>query len=780
MKFIDFLSPKNDVAQMKLSDSLFNLPAPDVFPDWTQKFHDVLKCPPETRSTELRNLINHFVETAKRFGQLIIKERNLPNEHKTVKPISGCGFAGGEKFKVANIFFKFAIDHNNLFPNDQCAMKVAGHELKGLTAVVSCGMILGLSFPLLALIDYRGFRLVATSVLPISKKTIVYGSCDGGVDVHTDVEEMNNLMKKIAKILNLKGHMSGIGPVKKFLYGPCDIEGHQADDGKRYIIDTSRIWPCEKPNKNIKGSFMFRLLRGEFVSKYPIPLSSDAFSFFGKHDCATHNHEVTKATQYLLQHTIPEFAKRLEEPNAHRITSSTQFLAMLHRAGINIRHLGRVRSHIKSRYLRELILREICARYIKNVLRCEMRKITTNDEDTFRRMIVDFFNLVFGSKKGSHVYWLILKQGASAQYRFCLNQDEAQRSTDLRVSIDMPLLFRRLQNLTGIIFRSSADPLSRPLTLNDFVQMEVKEKHMYAIPRIEADSLAEVARTKTGKKALELYCLSKEKYKTALELKPDDYGVLQNLGTVTADIAKLKFNVEGDYDCSSLYAEAYEHFACSLRINANDYKALNRWGNALCENADILLEQDLPVEANTLYGEAYKKYERANSICPCERSILYNWGNQLRNSAKVKLMIQSLAHLAEHDLVEAIAKYKACTQLTEDDTVLTVDAHINWGCALIKLGELKNDAKYFAQARSQFLKSSALAKFGGISKDEATIANILSLADRNLQYLSEKTTGSPFPVREAHLPRFSSQTSFTPNPFGSMNAGGDMYSGMQQ
>jgi len=74
---------------------------------------------------------------------------------------------------VGNIFFKFAVDQDGIYPSDHEAMKVAGHELKGLNALVSCGMMLGLNFPLLALIDYRGFRLIATSALPISEDTIV-------------------------------------------------------------------------------------------------------------------------------------------------------------------------------------------------------------------------------------------------------------------------------------------------------------------------------------------------------------------------------------------------------------------------------------------------------------------------------------------------------------------------------------------------------------------------------------------------------------------------------
>lgn len=185
--------------------------------NWTKEFQEILLRPVLERGTELQKLCDEFVATAKQFGEVIIRERNLPYHQKTIKPLRGKGLAGGEKYQVANIFFKFAVNKDgSLYPSDRFAMKVAGtsidpsfflsvahgegvfayiptlspvgHELKGLTALVSCGMILGLSFPLLALIDWRGYRLIATSALPISEDTIVYGSCDGGNSVHKKSE----------------------------------------------------------------------------------------------------------------------------------------------------------------------------------------------------------------------------------------------------------------------------------------------------------------------------------------------------------------------------------------------------------------------------------------------------------------------------------------------------------------------------------------------------------------------------------------------------------------
>jgi hypothetical protein len=36
----------------------------------------------------------------------------------------------------------------------------------------------------MALVDYKGFRLIAISTLPVSSSTLCYGTCDGGQSIH--------------------------------------------------------------------------------------------------------------------------------------------------------------------------------------------------------------------------------------------------------------------------------------------------------------------------------------------------------------------------------------------------------------------------------------------------------------------------------------------------------------------------------------------------------------------------------------------------------------------
>ncbi len=60
--------------------------------------------------------------------------------------------------------------------------------------------------------------MVAVSVLPVGKDTLVYGSDDAGVNVRTDDLKMNQLMKEAADHIGIKGHVVGTKQ-KGFIYG---------------------------------------------------------------------------------------------------------------------------------------------------------------------------------------------------------------------------------------------------------------------------------------------------------------------------------------------------------------------------------------------------------------------------------------------------------------------------------------------------------------------------------------------------------------------------------
>ena len=57
------------------------------------------------------------------------------------------------------VFYKLAEADGKIITNIEYASKIAGHELKGCSSYYNTS-VKGLSFPLIACIDYRGFRLI--------------------------------------------------------------------------------------------------------------------------------------------------------------------------------------------------------------------------------------------------------------------------------------------------------------------------------------------------------------------------------------------------------------------------------------------------------------------------------------------------------------------------------------------------------------------------------------------------------------------------------------------
>jgi len=184
----------------------------------------------------LKELVQEFTHLAIRHAQILVEEIGLDPSMRTITPILAGGVAGGEKFLVHGLLFKFALDVGDIYGgDDENAKTSAGHELKGLNAFmeasgafdpqkyyhveafdVSSNNAEPLFFPLQCLIDYRGYRLIASTLLPIeNQKSLVYGCADvnrsfsvkNGVNCN-DLPASKTLTR-IGKIMNLKVSKSG-------------------------------------------------------------------------------------------------------------------------------------------------------------------------------------------------------------------------------------------------------------------------------------------------------------------------------------------------------------------------------------------------------------------------------------------------------------------------------------------------------------------------------------------------------------------------------------------
>ena len=95
--------------------------------------------------------------------------------------------------------------------------------------------------------------MIVSSIIPVNKKSLIMGSTDAGGTVLNSDPVLQSFMKQVGYALNLKGHF--VIPTEgepQFLYGPMDLEGHFCRDGRYYLIDTARLFPCAYSTKNPK------------------------------------------------------------------------------------------------------------------------------------------------------------------------------------------------------------------------------------------------------------------------------------------------------------------------------------------------------------------------------------------------------------------------------------------------------------------------------------------------------------------------------------------------
>jgi hypothetical protein len=393
--------------------------------NWTRDFYSVQSTISKSGANldtvevmdQLTKMTENFTNDAIAYGSIIIREQHLPVDQKTIKPVGVGGIAGGQKFIHEGIFFKFPTNEQNLYGNLENAMRGAGHEMKGLTGLINWELkTIGLhtiKFPLTAIIDYYGYRLVATAVLPLSSKTMVIGSGDAGRTVFDGRENLArpgasrlaDLLLDWGKFLNLAPHdFRCTGFNQKIVpVSICfDLEGHIGTDGNYYLCDFARTFPPADP-QGISGRFLYRLLRPEFVKKYRSKISSD--SFLAMQVDKTLNVTTKEATQHLTGTWLIEAIKVWNRTINHCVPPPRILALLLHQSGINLRYLRLVSAVVLDPALKRAVNVEIMARTLKSLIRNEIRESGNLDDLHVLKIIVKWFNLALTDSNEANEYW---------------------------------------------------------------------------------------------------------------------------------------------------------------------------------------------------------------------------------------------------------------------------------------------------------------------------------------------------------------------------------------
>ncbi|KAL6059841.1 Clu domain-containing protein [Balamuthia mandrillaris] len=635
--------------------------------DWNERFQSIVG---ELRAFDLNtplkqmydvnraliHLAQDFIYSSCSYGRIIISEAFVPPDKKTIRPTELGGIVGGEKYIVHNILFKFALDARGLYRSDYAAAKVAGHELKGLMACFNAleKEKLDLCLPIMALIDYRGFRLIAMSVLPINRHTIVYGSNDYGRTVHAKDAEMNRKMKRLAEKLNIKGHKAGVHRWNaKFLHAPADLEGHKGSDGRFYLLDFSRVFPPEFPKPGVQMAHLFRLLRPEFVREWPKPLCSDAFSGFIKHfDMEQHNEEIKAATRHLISVVIPSYADILSImiKEARQKTDGLENFSLteaLHSKGINIRYLGMLRRYMTDIDCKTLLLVEMCARIVKTNLRLRlrerMRELKLPLEEPYHRLVIDYLNLIIGHSDHSEEYWTKnLKISLMRKFELALTPEEAAENFPLKSILDSfsdasmdgkLLLFNRVQKLCGLKFsRRVIKEFStnknfwstrgeQPLDYTDMEEMGLRVKHMNIISHAQGMSLylkGNMLFASNPINAERFFKRATEKFEEVLSVEPNNSDVL----CYCAEMA-MRF-MEGSLNN---LADIHFSFENEMAQRANSYYLRAITANPMDSFCCFQYAQFL--DKCSKIDEAEEFYLRSLEIDPTNVACLQEYGNFL-------------------------------------------------------------------------------------------------------------------------------------------------------
>ncbi|KAK6928680.1 CLU domain [Dillenia turbinata] len=134
-----------------------------------------------------------------------------------------------------------------LAESEQATFASANNDLKG-TKLYQEADVPGLYNLAMAIIDYRGYRVVAQSVLPgilqgDKSDSLLYGSVDNGKKICWN-EDFHAKVAEAAKRLHLKEHtvLDGSGNVFK-LAAPVECKGIVGSDDRHYLLDLMRVTP---------------------------------------------------------------------------------------------------------------------------------------------------------------------------------------------------------------------------------------------------------------------------------------------------------------------------------------------------------------------------------------------------------------------------------------------------------------------------------------------------------------------------------------------------------
>lgn len=217
-----------------------------------------------------------FVEAAVEGAKAIV--------NKLINPLNPSDQKIQQVFVYNNLFFSFAIDTPDSFkqetgPEAAPTLSSTNADLRNLKLLHRLD-IPGLHLLNTAIIDYKGYRVLAQSIIPGILNTdhnicTIYGSIDEGKNIYKN-EEFHEIMKKICEnfFLDDDVHFLDEKQVDVSLAGSIEVKGLLGSDRKKYVLDLMRLNPRDlnyvAENPEDKDNFLCCVIRTELITNYII------------------------------------------------------------------------------------------------------------------------------------------------------------------------------------------------------------------------------------------------------------------------------------------------------------------------------------------------------------------------------------------------------------------------------------------------------------------------------------------------------------------------------
>lgn len=457
--------------------------------EWQTLLPKVLSRHLSTKYIAMRKLAEiqeNFHSTISILGKRIIEEYKMPYIHKSLKPNAlpnrrkGMGeldandvlkqhtYKEGQwrhVYVFSNIRFEVTDEDADFYEDVDSAAKAASNELRAVNLLGFDAIEQELCLPLCAILDYRGYRVLCTAVLPdmAEPKDLidVYGHAAelGDEEASTAWEDqqkkLHQRLSRLGVAANIKPHVIRVDDVIEEVIMASDVQMFIGKDRKQYLMSVRRVLPPEPPTYPMQGDswHLWRTVRPELLMSSPTPVNPDCFTNF----CGRKNREDNKALRMMFnrlkKNVIPGFAHFLDQHSEDDPTVESRLSIMMHRHGINMRFLGIVGRAVTGTRVRRVIISEIVARVLKHDLRKRWRNQVDKGQSSslaYATRAVLVFNYLLIRSPESDDYW---EKTVGPGIRECfIGAIALKGDQSWQKLVDKQAVARRLTQMAGIVW----------------------------------------------------------------------------------------------------------------------------------------------------------------------------------------------------------------------------------------------------------------------------------------------------------------------------------------